>query len=306
MPLLIELVNTLVKAHIALVLVALIYGANYSIAKLVLDDQYIQPLGFILLRVSIAAIFFSIVQPIFVREKVKRKDLGLMALCAVFGIATNQMFFFMGLKLTTPINASLIMTINPILVLVISAIVLGELITRRKLVGIFLGLSGAAYLILYGKSLQFSNDGYLGDLLIFINATSYGIYLVLVKSLMAKYHPVTVMRWLFFFGFFMVFPFGYSGLASVDWSSFNLTIWMAVAYVILFSTITVYLLNVYALAFVNASTASIYIYLQPLIASIIAILMQKDTLTLPKILAGLLIFTGVYLVSIRKKINSTA
>lgn len=298
--------NPVVKAHIALLFVSLFYGMNYSIAKIVMDDNYIQPLGFILLRVSTATILFWIFHALFVKEKVAFKDFGLLILCAVFGIAINQMFFFMGLARTTPINASLIMTINPILVLISSALLIGEKVTVRKMIGILIGCVGAAWLITYGKRVNFESEGLLGDLLVLINATSYAIYLVIVKSLIKKYHPITVVKWLFFFGFFMVLPFGWKDLSTVQWTAFTLPVWLAVVYVLIFTTFVVYLLNAYALSIVNASTVSIYIYLQPLVASITAILMQKDILTLPKILAGLLIFVGVYLVSIQKRSVNTA
>ena len=286
-----------VRAHIALFIVALLYGANYSIAKIVLDDEYIQPLGFIILRVLSGLILFWFFHQMFIREKVMRKDFGLLFLCAIFGVAINQMFFFMGLKYTTPINASLIMMTTPILVLITSAILIKEKVTWIKLIGIGLGITGAAFLIGYGKEISFAPKRLLGDMMIFINASSYGIYLVIVKKLMIRYHPITIVKWVFTFGIFLVLPFGVQDLQVVEWESFTRTIWLAVVYVLIGATFLTYLLNAFALKIVNPTVVSIYIYLQPLLATLIALMMEKDELDLIKILAGILIFFGVYLVS---------
>ncbi|MCB9048270.1 MAG: DMT family transporter [Lewinellaceae bacterium] len=285
------------KAHIALFLVALIYGANYTIAKEVMGGGYLAPLPFILLRVSSAVVLFWLFHRALVREKVARADLGRLALCGLFGVALNQMFFFSGLHWTTPINASLIMTTTPILVLVVSALILGEGITWRKIGGIVLGASGAILLIAYGAKLSFGGQRILGDLLVFFNASFYGIYLVLVKKLMTKYHPITVVKWAFTFGLIFVIPFGGPGLLDVRWASFTPGIWLAVLYVLACTTFLAYLFNAYALSIVNPSVVSIYIYLQPLLATLIAVAFSRDHLTPVKALAALLIFTGVYLVS---------
>ena len=285
------------KAHIALFLVALIYGANYSIAKLVMDDNYIQPFGFIVLRVLSGMGLFWFFHLVFVREKIKKEDIPMLFLCAFFGVAVNQMCFFMGLKHTTPINASLIMTTTPILVLVTSAILIKEKITFQKMVGIANGAIGAIILISKGGSFLLQQDQLLGDALIFTNAISYGIYLVLVKKLMTRYHPITIVKWVFTFSIFMVLPFGWNDVKAVEWSTFTPTIWFAFAYVLIAVTFLAYLFNAFALKVVNPSVASIYIYLQPLFASIIALTMGKDELDEIKILAGILIFAGVFLVS---------
>jgi len=292
--------NSKIKAHTALFLVALIYGANYTIAKEVLDDEHIKPIGFILLRVITGLILFSIIHTVYIKEKVDRKDFVRLILCGLFGVAINQTFFFSGLKLTTPINASLIMTTTPILVLIASSIMIGERITLRKIIGIIIGGSGAVLLILNGEKINFGKDQILGDLMIFINATSYGIYLVIVKSLMKKYNPITVVKWVFIFGTLFVIPFGFGELTEVKWNTFDFSIWLAVAYVLLCTTFLAYLFNAYALKTVNPSVVSIYIYLQPLLATMIALLFAKDNLVPIKLISGILIFVGVYLVSSQK------
>ncbi|MEO1628329.1 MAG: DMT family transporter [Bacteroidota bacterium] len=286
------------KAHIALFLVALIYGGNYTIAKEVMNNGYIQPIGFILLRICTATVLFQLYFHWRIRETVDRSDYLRFLLCAMFGVAINQISFFSGLEHTTPINASLIMTTTPILVLVSSALLIGEKITWRKILGIALGAAGAIQLIVLGKSVQFEQAQLYGDLLVLVNAVSFAIYLVLVKSLMAKYHPITVISWVFPIGLVLALPFGWQELSLVNWSDFPPSIWLAVLYVLLCATVLAYFFNTYALSIVQPSTVSIYIYLQPLLASAIALIFAKDVLQMEKVLAGILIFIGVYLVSI--------
>ena len=289
--------NKIVLAHISLFVANLIYAINYTFAKDVMPD-FIQPSGFILLRVIGAVTLFSLVYFLFMNEKVAKKDVIRLAICGVFGVAINQLLFFEGLNLTTPINAAIIMTINPVLVLMMSSLILFEKINIRKGIGIALGLVGASTLIINGGDLS-SNTGYmLGNMFIFINAASYGLYLVLVKPLMQKYHPITVMFYVFSFGLLYVLPFGYSELIAVQWGSFSSKIIWEVVFVVVCTTVIAYFLNSYALKSLNPSTVSIYIYLQPVLATLFAIFRGSDFLDEIKIISALIIFFGVYLVSV--------
>ncbi len=286
----------IILAHIALIFANLIYAINFTLAKDVMPE-YIMPSGFILLRVSSAVFLFSIVYFLFIREKIKKKDLVRLAVCGLFGVAVNQLFFFEGLNLTSPINASIIMTTNPIIVLVISFIFLKDKITGYKLFGVLLGIFGAWNLILNSNNMSFSSGSGLGDIFVLINATSYGLYLVLVKPLMSKYNPITILFIVFSFGLIFVFPFGYNELSLVDWTEIPNNIWFEIGFVVLFTTFFAYLLNAFALKNVSPNTVSIYIYLQPVLASFFAIYWGSDELKEDKIIAALLIFAGVYLVS---------
>ena len=286
----------IILAHIALIFANLIYAINFTLAKDIMPE-YIMPSGFILLRVSSAVFLFSIVYFLFIREKIKKKDLVRLAVCGLFGVAVNQLFFFEGLNLTSPINASIIMTTNPIIVLVISFIFLKDKITGYKLFGVLLGIFGAWNLILNSNNMSFSSGSGLGDIFVLINATSYGLYLVLVKPLMSKYNPITILFIVFSFGLIFVFPFGYNELSLVDWTEIPNNIWFEIGFVVLFTTFFAYLLNAFALKNVSPNTVSIYIYLQPVLASFFAIYWGSDELKQDKIIAALLIFAGVYLVS---------
>ena len=263
--------------------------------------EYIQPSGFILLRVIGGSILFFLTYLFFVKERVKKKDFFRLMLCGLFGVAINQLFFFEGLNLTTPINAAIIMTISPVLVIITSAIIIKEKITVRKIIGIFLGLIGACILILNSGDISFENDFFTGNILVLINATSYAIYLVLVKTLMKRYNPITVMFYVFIFGLIFVLPFGIDEILKIDLTTFNEEIYLKIGFVVICTTFIAYMFNAFALKSLNPSVVSVYIYLQPLLASLIAIALNSDSLSLVKILSAIFIFSAVFLVSIPSK-----
>lgn len=291
--------------HIALFAVNLIYALNYSIAKDVMPD-YIGPSGFILLRVIGGSFLFFLTYIFFIKEKVNLSDIVRLIFCGLFGVAINQLFFFEGLNLTTPINAAIIMTVSPILVIIFSAIIIKEKITIRKIFGIFLGLTGAATLILKSGAISLNNDYFIGNFLVFVNATSYSIYLVIVKGLMTKYNPITVMFYVFSFGLIFVFPFGISELSNVSLEIFTLEIFLKVGFVVICTTFLAYLFNAFALKSLNPSVVSIYIYLQPVLATVIAIILKSDSLDLVKIISSAFIFSAVFLVSMPSKKSITS
>jgi len=292
-------------AHLAIFGANLIYGINYSVAKGLMPD-YLSPFAFIFCRVFGALLLFLLLSSVRKTDKIERSDFLRLALCGLFGVAGNQLMFFYGLNLTSPINAAIIMTSNPILVMIFAALIIKAKITPTKLAGVFLGLAGAAALILHGNPLTVESDGLLGDLFIFLNGTSYALYLVLVKPLMSKYSPLTVIKWVFVFGACYVFPFGFQEVQTVEWASFTSSVWYAFAFVVAGTTFLAYLFNIYGLKRLNPTTVSTYIYSQPLIASIIAILFYDGELDLVKVLSAILIFSGVYLVSIRKPVQTKA
>ncbi|MCF6342464.1 MAG: DMT family transporter [Bacteroidales bacterium] len=286
----------IILAHLAVIGANVIYGLNYVIAKGIMPD-YLQPRVIILFRVLGAMIIFQFVSLLFPKEKVHRKDMWRLALCAVFGIAVNQIMFFEGLNLTTPINASIIMVGTPILVLVFSHFLIDERMSTNKIIGIFLGGLGASWLILRGGNFSLSSGTFVGNLLIVINASSYALFLVLVKPLMTKYSPVTIMKWLFTFGFFFILPFSVQLTIDSNFAFIPFKIWMSVAYVILFTTVLAYFLNNFSLKNISPTMNSSYIYLQPFLASLVALTLGKDRLTWTEVIAALFIFTGVYFVS---------
>lgn len=295
-------------AHLALLTVNLIYGANYVLAKDIMPD-YILPNGLILIRVAGATLLFWIVR-LFIWEKVNRKDLILIAFCALFGVSLNQLFFFNGLNLTSPINSSIIMTSNPIMVVILAFFLLKERIQPLKITGVIVGTFGAVWLILLGNPHGSGTSSILGDIYIFINSLTYALYLVLVKPLMSKYKPITVITLVFTFGlgYIMLYPPVWTELRLVDFSAIPAFIYWEIAFVIIAVTFLAYLLNIFALKIVSPSIASSYIYLQPVFAGVFAWLFMSwlkadyvQDITLEKVFCSLLIALGVYLISVSSK-----
>jgi drug/metabolite transporter (DMT)-like permease len=287
--------STKLKVHLSLLAVNLIYGANYAIAKMAMPE-FISPFAFILIRVGMGSLFYFLLYAMFVREKINVKDIPLFLICGLFGVAINQICFFKGLSLTNEINASLLMITTPILVVIFSAFIAREKISTLNVTGIGLGVLGAL-LILKGKGsfFTFSSSTMLGDTYIFINAISYSLYLVIVKKLMKRYHPITVICFVFMAGFIPVFFTGWHELSQVKWQHFTPMVWYSIAFVVVFTTFFAYLLNVFALKKTSPSLVGIYIYSQPIFATMISIIMKKEALQELTIVAALLIFGGVYL-----------
>ncbi|PLX03613.1 MAG: EamA family transporter [Marinilabiliales bacterium] len=289
----------LLIAHLALFGANLIYGLNYVIAKGIMPD-FLQPRVIILFRVVGASIIFWVVSSFFKTEKIDKKDFPRLMLSAFFGIALNQIMFFEGLNLTTPINASIIMVGTPILVLVLSHFLISDKITVNKLIGIMLGAAGAGYLILTQGNISFSSSTFVGNILILINAAAYATFLVIVKPLMKKYNALTIMKWVFLFGTIYVIPLSINLALKADYAAIPFRIWMSVSYVILFTTVLAYFLNNFSLKTVSPTVNSAYIYLQPFLATIFALSVNEDRITWTKVIAAILIFLGVYFASIRK------
>jgi drug/metabolite transporter (DMT)-like permease len=283
----------------------LIYGFNHTIAKNVMPI-YIEPFGFVLLRVMGAAILFWFLSIFFKNQKIDKKDWPRIILCSFLGMVINMLAFIKGLQLSTPINSSVLITIVPILVFSFSAIILKEKVSLMKIFGISAGFIGALILILYSPLSGFNAPNIpMGNLLFVLNSATYGLYLIFVKPLVEKYNIITLFRWLFLFGFLMNFPITINEFIEVKWSS--LPIYDAILpmiYVVVGTTFSTYLLNAYALTKLKASTVSSFVYMQPIVGIVYALTTKNDALTLTNVVGMLLIFLGIYLVT--KKIESKA
>jgi drug/metabolite transporter (DMT)-like permease len=292
-------------ALIGATIVSIIYGVTFTIAKDVMP-KYVDAYGFILMRVGGSTVLFWLVW-LFSRsskkireEQIDRADFPRIIWAAFFGVALNMLAFFKGLSLTSPISASVIMVSTPMIVLVLSAIIIKERMRKRMVFGIILGLIGTVFLILYGKSVGNATNASLGNFLVFVNAISYGLYLVMVKKLMDKYNAFTFVKWIYLIGFIMVLPFGWSEFESVNWALMPTDIYWKIGFVVIFSTFLTYLLNLLSMRELKPTTVAVFVYLQPVFATVFAISLGKDELTLVKIVSAVLIFAGVYLVTQKK------
>jgi drug/metabolite transporter (DMT)-like permease len=290
-------------ALIAATLVSIIYGVTFTIAKDVMP-KYVQPFGFITMRVGGSVLLFWLISFFGPKEKIAREDFPRIIAAALFGVALNMLTFFKGLSYTSPIMGAVLMVTTPMIVLILSAIIMKERMKKRKMFGIILGLAGTVTLILYGKSVVNAPNATLGNLLVFINAISYGFYLILVKKLMDKYNAFTFVKWIYTFGFLMVLPFGWNEFHAIDWANLPSAIFWKIGFVVVFSTFLTYLLNLISMRELKPTTVAVFIYLQPLFATIFAVSLGKDELSLVKLLSAVLIFAGVYLVTQKKSSQS--
>ncbi|WP_298303432.1 DMT family transporter [Flavobacterium sp.] len=286
-------------ALFAATLVSIIYGVTFTIAKDVMP-KYVEPFGFITMRVGGSVLLFWLVSFFGPKEKIALEDFPRIAAAALFGVALNMLTFFKGLSYTSPIMGAVLMVTTPMIVLILSAIIMKERMQKRKIFGIILGLAGTITLILYGKSMVNAPNATLGNLLVFINAISYGFYLILVKKLMDKYNAFTFVKWIYTFGFIMVLPFGWREFHAINWTTIPTDIFWKIGFVVVFSTFLTYLLNLISMRELKPTTVAVFIYLQPLFATIFAVGLGKDELSLVKLLSAVLIFAGVYLVTQKK------
>ncbi len=278
-----------------------IYGINHTVAK-GLMPHVIQPFGFIVLRVGGAALLFWILSLFSKAEKIERQDWLRILGCALFGMVLNMLMFFKGLSLSTPINSAVSMTITPVLLLLLTALILRERITWLKTAGIFLGLTGALVLILFQEKTQNNAPNIpLGNLLFVLNAISYSFYLILVKPLVSKYRPVTLLKFFFLIAFCINLPIGFTELKAVVWSTLGISEMAQMAFVVIATTFLTYLFNIFALKQLSPSTVGVFIYLQPVVATIFAVLVGADSLSALRLGAAALIFTGVYLTTRKPK-----
>lgn len=289
-------------ALLAATLVSIIYGVTFTIAKDVMP-KYVDAFGFIVLRVGGSVVLFWLLSFFGPKEKIAKADFPRIIAAALFGVALNMLTFFKGLSYTSPIMGAVLMVTTPMIVLVLSAFIIKERMENRKIVGIVLGLAGTTTLILYGKSMVNAPNASLGNLLVFINAVSYGFYLIIVKKLMDKYNAFTFVKWIYTFGFLMVLPFGWNEFQAIDFGHLPTDIFWKIGFVVVFSTFLTYLLNLISMRELKPTTVAVFIYLQPLFATIFAVSLGKDDLSVVKLISAVLIFVGVYLVT-QKKVTS--
>jgi len=274
-----------------------IYGINHTLAKGLMPD-HIQPFGFIMLRVGGAANIFWLIGLFQNDRMIQREDIVRLIAASVFGMVINMLLFFKGLSLTTPINSSVIVTLSPLLVFVLSAILIREKITWLKALGVLIGLGGAVSLIIFGQPTTFNAPNIpLGNTFIIVNALSFGMYLIVVRPLTRKYKTITLMKWLFLTAFIINFPITFNEFSQVEWTNLPFSAVWRMGFVVLGTTCLTYLLNTYALRHLSASTIGVFVYLQPVIAIFYAILSGADQLSLTKLLAGIAVFAGVFMVT---------
>ena len=252
---------------------------------------------------------FWIIKLFLPKERIDKKDIPRFILCSLFGITINQLFFFHGLSLSSSINSGIIMTTNPLLVVIVGYFLVQEKIGLTKLFGIGIGASGAILLTVTGKTT--TGESSLGDIYLFLNAISYAIYLVLAKPLMKKYSPFTTITYFFTFGFVLVllYPPTIIETMNVSLTAIPIEIWAKIVYILVGVTFFTYLLTMYGLKFLSPSTSSSYIYFQPVLVILFTYIfvytglseVELQTITWQKVGYMCVIFVGVWITANSKK-----
>ena len=281
----------------------LIYGLNHTIAKEVMPD-HVGAFAFIFIRTAGASILFWFASLFVPFEKIDKKDYLKFFTTALLGMSLNMLSFFKGLELSTPVNSGIFATTNPIIILCLSYFFLKEKIGLKKFIGIILGFIGALILVLQGteNSLRAPNV-LLGNFLFLLNSIFFSSFIIMVKPLTQKYSTITIMKWLFFMGFFMTLPVTSKEFSKINWGNLPFDAVWRIIFVVLGTTFLTYVLNLFALKKLQASTVGAFAYAQPIIAISFAIITGNDYISLGRGLACLTIIVGVYLVS-QKSIDS--
>lgn len=290
----------LLKAHLALAAVAIFYGVNYITLKPTFEEfNSFEILG---LRCVIATTVFLVYHALAVKEKIKdRKDFWRLAACALFGVSINQTFFLWGLSETSSVHSSVLMISSPVYVFLIAWFLKQETINLQKLIGLGISFGAAAALVVYGSGGEEAGKGpsVFGDMLISINAASYALYLVLVRPLIQKYSAFTITKWIFVLGSIPNITIGAFFFEPEHFLNISDQALGGIIFLILAATIGAYFLNAWALKSVPSSSVGVYIYLQPVLVTILSSILGLGEVNLLKISFILLIFAGVFLVTTR-------
>ena len=291
------------KGHILIMLANILFGASMPVFKYLLTAD-VPPEAITIMRAIFACMMFWLVSFFMPKEKVLPKDLCLLFVCALCGVGINQWLFVIGLKNSSPVNASIIATAVPIFVLLLAALVLKEPITAKKSLGVFLGVSGGLLLVFNSTQTTSGTNSLWGDMLMLLNQLMYSVYLVLSKPLSRRYSSVIMMKWMFLFSTLALAPFCLQYMQYVPMfhrETFNVSQLYALLYLLFGATFVSFMLIPMALKQIRPTTVSMYNYVQPIIASAIAVAVGQDTFSMQKLLSAALVFVGVYLVTQSKK-----
>ena len=245
-----------------------------------------------------AAVLFWIASIFAKKERVARRDILLLFFASMFGILINQTSFITGLSLTSPIDASVIATIGPILTMLLAALFLREPITWKKALGVLIGATGAILLIMHHDDITSIRGGASveGNLLCLLSSLSFALYLTLFKSVISRYSSVTVMKWMFLFAAICSIPIGWNDVTAVDYGGLSIEMWLRILFVVVMATFVAYLFIPAGQRLLRPTVVSMYNYLQPLVSSLVAVALGMGAFGLEKIGAAILIFLGVYIV----------
>lgn len=285
--------------HFALLAVQVMFGTFPVAGKIAL--QSFPSLGIVAFRVGGACLAFFVLQTISGRIRLeRRKDYWLMAIYALLGVILNQILSVTGLSLTTASNSALLAVMMPVFIVIIGALSGFDKLGWSKGAGILVAAGGVVYLIDPSHA-NFSIANLRGDFLIIANGFCYAAYIAISKDVIARNGALRSLFWLFLFGALICVPLGFMSFANFSFSQVSANGWLALSFIVLFPTVGAYYLNAWALARLEPSVVAVYIYLQPLIGFALAVIFLAEPFTLRAVVAGLLIFAGVFLVTRKSK-----
>ncbi|MBI1852899.1 MAG: DMT family transporter [Planctomycetes bacterium] len=290
--------------HGALLLVAILFGANYVVAKAALRE--VSPLGLAFVRTAATAVLLGSAGAIRRRRastpvpRTSTSDLARLFVYSLLGVTINQICFLEGLARSTATNAAVILVTIPVLTLGFALALRRERATLLGMAGIALGLAGALILVVPRGRVDFSSRATLGNLLLLLNGSSYALYLVVTRPILARVDPLTAVSWVFLFASLTLLPFGFTGARALASSGSSAAGWGEIGYVVVGGTALPYLLNLWALARVNSSVVAVYIFLQPIIAGTLGRIFLGDEFGPHTALAAALIVIGVFLAGQRR------
>jgi drug/metabolite transporter (DMT)-like permease len=284
----------MIRVHTALFFVSLFYAILFSWAGQIMPN-YLSAEAFVWLRIAFATLLFHSINLFLKSDPIQWKlHWKEFAICGFFGTSANMYLFFKGLESTFPINGAILMLFTPVFVAIFDHFRLKEWPKLQFIGGLILAAAGCWYLI-SSRGVHFSKKTLVGDLYVSINAILYAVYLVRVKKLTAVYNPITVNRWTFTFGLIYITPIGLMEFCNTDFSVIPASIGIKILYILIFTSFLVYTLNAYSVKKAGPSLAGIYIYLQPLLATIIAFMLGTESISITKAIVVLIILAGVYL-----------
>lgn len=289
--------------HIACFLAYAIFGFNIIICKDLTRGHLISPVAIFTLRSIGAGALFWILSCFLPSEKVDRKDLLKIFAAAFLGYFVTQLTFLIAIPEVTPMHCSIISSMSPIYTMFIAAIVLKEPLTLQKVSGVLISLFGIIFLILnnsHGGS-GVTESSIYGLFLMFLNSLSFSLYLGIFKPVIQKYSVVTFMKWIFLFSALMSLPLSFREVMSFSWINIPATQMWELAYLIVCATFMSYFLIPFGQKRIRPTLVSMYSYIQPIIATVLGIILGMDILTWQKVFAAVMVFSGVYIVSRSRK-----
>lgn len=292
------------KGHMAVLMANVFFGLNIPVMKLLLPTAFTS-WGYIMVRSVVALATFWVLQAFMPREVVRRAHLGLLALGAFLGFVFSQYMSTQSIQYTSPVYFSLIVALTPIATMLLAALFLREPITLKKSVGALMGVGGAVLLVSQAVGGASGSNNLLGIGFAVIGTTAFSGYLIVGRYLSAYYSAITQMKWIFLFASLMVLPLVWGDLLTqpLFTQPQSTQTWSLVAYMLIFPTSVAYFLFPLSMKYIRATTVSVYMNLQPIVASIVAIIIGQDHLTWDKPVATLLVLWGAYIVSQSKSRN---